>query len=70
MKSIVICSGGSGGHVFPAIALCDMLKSENYKVLLLTDERGNRFCNSVDFPVKVMPKISSAPKDIIKTMWN
>lgn len=70
MKSVIVCSGGSGGHVFPAIALCDLLKAEGYDVVFLTDKRGYRFCSNIDFKVKIMPKISSTPSEILKTVWN
>ena len=70
MKSVVVCSGGSGGHVFPAIALCDLLKVEGYDIVFLTDKRGYRFCSNVDFRVKITPEISSKPSAILKTIWN
>lgn len=37
-KKIVICAGGTGGHVFPSIALYEKLK-KNYHFFFLTDRR-------------------------------
>ncbi len=39
MKKIVISTGGSGGHVKPAIALYEYLEKDN-KVFITTDKRG------------------------------
>ncbi len=29
MKKILICTGGTGGHIFPVIALTEYLKKKN-----------------------------------------
>ena len=39
MKKILISTGGSGGHVVPAINLYHHLKNE-FNVILYTDVRG------------------------------
>jgi len=40
-KKIFITAGGTGGHIFPAQSVANILaKDENYKVILLTDGRG------------------------------
>ena len=38
---IVIAAGGTGGHMMPASALSDMLKDRGYRVMLITDRRGD-----------------------------
>ncbi|ETZ04602.1 glycosyltransferase [Holospora undulata] len=40
---VLLIAGGSGGHIFPAIALAQRLKDLSYEVYLLTDQRGERF---------------------------
>lgn len=42
-KTIVLTAGGTGGHLFPAFALCEELKRRGYTVDLITDERGEKF---------------------------
>lgn len=42
---IVLCAGGTGGHVFPAESLADTLKKRGYKVALITDSRAMNFVN-------------------------
>ena len=41
-KQIVLVAGGTGGHVFPAQAVADLL-IDKYKVSIITDERGTKF---------------------------
>jgi UDP-N-acetylglucosamine--N-acetylmuramyl-(pentapeptide) pyrophosphoryl-undecaprenol N-acetylglucosamine transferase len=40
---IVLVTGGTGGHVFPAIALRDILLKHNKKVHIIIDQRGIKF---------------------------
>ena len=41
-KNILITTGGSGGHVIPAMILCDHL-SKDSNVTISTDKRGLKF---------------------------
>ena len=43
-KKILISTGGSGGHVIPAISFYEHLK-ENFDVSLVVDQRGHKFLN-------------------------
>ena len=43
-KKILISTGGSGGHVIPAITFYDHLK-EDFEIFLTTDKRGAKFIN-------------------------
>jgi len=42
-KKIIFSSGGTGGHIFPAINLMKYFSNKGYDVLLVTDIRGNAF---------------------------
>jgi len=42
-KKILIATGGTGGHVFPAYSLASHLVKNNYDVKLATDNRGFNF---------------------------
>ena len=42
-KKIIFSTGGTGGHIFPAINLMKHFFDKEYKVLLVTDNRGNNF---------------------------
>lgn len=42
-KTVVLSAGGTGGHLFPAEALAAELVTRGYKVVILTDKRGEAF---------------------------
>lgn len=42
---IILCAGGTGGHVFPAEGLAACLKERGHKLALLTDSRAMHFVN-------------------------
>ncbi len=42
-KSIVIATGGTGGHVFPAVSLANYLNVNGFNLILTTDKRGFKF---------------------------
>lgn len=44
--TIVLCAGGTGGHLFPAEALAHELRARGWRVLLATDRRAERFAES------------------------
>ena len=47
----LLASGGSGGHVFPAEALADVLASRGRKVGYVTTERGRNFAAMKTMPI-------------------
>ena len=48
MSLIVLAAGGTGGHVFPAMALSRALIARGHEVRLLTDARGLRYAGDFD----------------------
>lgn len=54
----LIAAGGTGGHMFPAQALAEVLLSHGWRVRLSTDERGARYAGS--FPAEVAREIVSS----------
>ncbi len=53
MKNIVISTGGSGGHVKPAIALYEYLEKDN-KVHITTDKRGLIYLKKYNSKFKII----------------
>lgn len=51
---IVLVTGGTGGHVFPAIALHDILLKNKEKVQIIIDQRGAKFIQKDNF-VNIIP---------------
>ena len=52
-KTVVIATGGTGGHIFPSLSLADFLCKE-YEIEIFTDERGSKFLqNDQNFKIKL-----------------
>ena len=67
---ILISTGGSGGHVIPAITIHDHLKA-NYNILISTDVRGLKYLDNKSYETVVIdaPKLNNLilfPLSILK----
>lgn len=51
----LIAAGGTGGHMFPAQSLAELLLAEGWRVKLSTDERGARYAGA--FPAAVARQV-------------
>jgi len=60
-EKILVSTGGSGGHVIPAITICDHLKKE-YDVLISTDLRGLKYLDKNNYKILEIntPKLSKS----------
>ena len=66
-KKILIATGGTGGHVFPAYSLANYLKNKKINVKVTSDKRGFKFLK--DYKNLKIIKIHSSPlikKNIFK----
>ena len=74
MKSkILISTGGSGGHVIPAITMHDHLK-ENYEILISSDVRGLKYLDDKFYKTLIIdtPKLNNfilLPLSILKVIF-
>ena len=66
-KKIIFSTGGTGGHIFPAINLMKHFFDKGYKVLLVTDIRGNNFVkNYPEFKTYVLKAETLTNKNLFK----
>ena len=58
-NKIIIATGGTGGHVFPAYSLANYLIKNNYNIKLTVDDRGSKYLK--DYENLKLIKITSSP---------
>jgi UDP-N-acetylglucosamine--N-acetylmuramyl-(pentapeptide) pyrophosphoryl-undecaprenol N-acetylglucosamine transferase len=46
-RPILIAAGGTGGHMFPAVSLADMLHARGHRILFVSDPRGAAVSNEI-----------------------
>ena len=46
-KKILIATGGTGGHIYPAYSLANYLLKKNYIIKLTSDKRGLNFLTDI-----------------------
>jgi len=57
-RTVLLCAGGTGGHLFPAEAVAHEMKARGFAVHLAADDRVERFAGQ--FPAEAIHPIKSA----------
>ena len=66
-KKIIFSTGGTGGHIFPAINLMKHFVDKEYEVLLVTDSRGDNFMKeNIKFKSYILNTGTPTNKNLIK----
>jgi len=58
LSNILLAAGGTGGHVFPAVATAQELTKRGYKVYFATDKRGEKYLKNIGFEYRVISSAS------------
>jgi len=70
-KKIIFSTGGTGGHILPAINLMKHFFNKGYQVLLITDDRGNKFLkNYSQFRSYILRTDTPTNKNILKKIFS
>lgn len=67
-KTIILTAGGTGGHMFPAVALAEKLRDKGAHVVLVTDERAQKYETRRDIFTLEILKVRSPVGSIIKKL--
>ena len=67
-RKIIIATGGTGGHVFPASSLSDYLK-KNFEIEIFSDKRGLRYFEKKE-NIRVINTGTIFQKNLFKTILN
>ncbi len=71
IKKIIIATGGTGGHVFPAYSLAKHFNEKKFKVEIVIDERGLRFLNNHEkLKIIKIPTSTFFGKNFLKSIFS
>lgn len=65
--NVVICSGGTGGHMFPACALHGAFVKKGHNSIIVTDSRGDVFCSDISKKI-VIPTVRFSFKRVYEVI--
>lgn len=54
-NTIILAAGGTGGHIFPAVALAESLRARGYEPHLITDHRFHQYTKSASGVLAEIP---------------
>ena len=70
-KKIIFTTGGTGGHIFPALNLMKFFSKDGNKILLVTDQRGQGFLDKhLKYESIIIKASSPTNKNFLKKLFS
>ena len=70
-RKIIFSTGGTGGHIFPAINLMEHFFNKGYEVVLVTDSRGKTFIkDNTKFKIRILKTSTLTNKNIFNKIFS
>jgi len=70
-KKILIATGGTGGHIYPAYSLANHLLNKNYVVKLTSDKRGLSFLKNIqNLNFTIIPSTPLVKKNLLRFLFS
>jgi UDP-N-acetylglucosamine--N-acetylmuramyl-(pentapeptide) pyrophosphoryl-undecaprenol N-acetylglucosamine transferase len=70
-KKILIATGGTGGHIYPAYSLANYLLKKNYVVKLTSDKRGLSFLKNIqNLNFTIIPSTPLVKKNLLRFLFS
>ena len=71
VKKIIFSSGGTGGHILPAVNLMKYFSKKGFEVILVTDYKGSKFVkNNSDFKSYIISADTPLNKKLVKKIFS
>ena len=70
-KKIIIATGGTGGHIFPALGLAKHFVQNNLEVEIISDKRGSKYLKKdYGININIIDSSSIYGKNIFKALFS
>ena len=70
-NKILVATGGTGGHIFPAYSLAKNLVKNDYRIEIVTDQRGYKFLEKYkDLKLTINNSATVFKKNFFNTIWS
>ena len=68
-NKVILTTGGTGGHIFPALSLAAKLQDKGYKPIFLGDKKIAKFGGKIDWKIKLTYSSQINKKSLLKACF-